>query len=94
MSVLIKGMKKPKDCQSCVLNYEDTEVYCFALHRYLSEAEKECPLAEVPESHGRLIDADKLMAENERFYIPRFAISESPTVIEAEEQEHEYDTKG
>ncbi len=94
MSVLIKGMKKPKACGLCRLCLDDSRIangYCMIFHRAvnMSEVDKNCPLVEVPEPHGRLIDADKLMAENERFYIPRFAISESPTVIEAEEQEHE-----
>ena len=46
-----------------------------------------CPLVEVPEPHGRLIDADEIcfsMMTGIDQYIAEEAIRESPTVIEAE----------
>ena len=85
-SILIKGADMPENCGICNAIYHG--VICHVVFKSLEERPKNCPLVKVPEPHGRLIDADKLMAENERFYIPRFAISESPTVIEAE-GEHE-----
>lgn len=63
MSILIKGMEMPKDCQFCAFRYEDedSEIYCNALHRYVCDAGKECPLVEVPKPHGRLIDEDNVI---------------------------------
>lgn len=72
MSVLIKGMHTPKNCSDCPLNYDmmscgitgtrwwsDTMV----LLGFNCDEERlnNCPLVELPEHHGRLIDADRLM---------------------------------
>ena len=71
MSVLIKGMQIPKNCSDCPLNYDmmscmitgsrwwsDTMVLmdfdCQESRLY------DCPLVELPEHHGRLIDADEM----------------------------------
>ena len=65
MSVLIKGMEMPKDCSEC--NFMHTT---YMLNRHVclagdvfeikvnSGIDVNCPLIEVPEPHGRLIDAD------------------------------------
>ena len=67
MAVLIKGMEMPESCWKCPFMY--ARVYCVVKSKLIfdddeySELNKRydgCPLAEVPESHGRLIDADKL----------------------------------
>lgn len=54
-----------------------------------------CPLVEVPGSHGRLIDANELERMKhwtddlyETEYVEMEDITNAPTVIEAEEQEH------
>lgn len=47
MGVYIKGMDMPKNCGEC-----------FVGNRAICS--KHCPLTEVPEPHGRLIDADAL----------------------------------
>lgn len=57
MSILIKGMKMPKNCYDCTM-----ESICsrWALHDAEWQKEnrdKDCPLVPVP-PHGRLIDAD------------------------------------
>ena len=73
MSILIKGMEMPKDCNKCpFLDYE--EGFCFASgvkHKsgwyeftlcpsgIEDSRHKDCPLVPVP-PHGRLIDADEL----------------------------------
>ena len=71
MSVLIKGMKMPSDCMSCELEefYEFANSYrCPLIYKgYTSKIRQDgklpkCPLVEIPERHGRLVDADKLMA--------------------------------
>ena len=60
MSVLIKGMKMPEDCFSCPLKEEG---FCNITNAYageINERNSDCPLVEIPETHGRLIDADEL----------------------------------
>lgn len=77
MSVLVKGIKMPKDCPQCLLSswspITDEFLGCFAVpgKRYAVLSDKEyakstkrpdwCPLVELPEKHGRLIDADELI---------------------------------
>ena len=67
MSVLIRGMELPHDCEECKLcviipvgDYE-TLRKCVVLNKRAEYVirRKDCPLIEVP-PHGRLIDADAL----------------------------------
>ena len=61
MSVVIKDMEMPEDCFSCPLKEEG---YCNLTKAYAGQIYKrnsDCPLVELPEHHGRLIDADRLM---------------------------------
>lgn len=73
MGVYIKGMEMPKNCRACRLkmNCDDCEGFecvCLPLHTqigYLNDLltdkrRDDCPLAPVPEPHGRLGDLDKL----------------------------------
>ena len=99
MSVLIRGMKMPKECRECyLLEYYEYlgETQCSITRRMLAERGKPisfdsrpcwCPLVEVPEPHGRLIDADaldyKLGASDRDIYV-KYTLEEEPTVIEAE----------
>lgn len=65
MSVIIKGMKMPKNCMECDLHFtargldeecifsNDTVEDCTERRLY------RCPLVEIPTPHGRLIDADE-----------------------------------
>lgn len=100
MSVLIKGMEMPKNCDECrIMVFEDTncvpELFCgcpivFKAHpQGVGHRPDYCPLVEVPE-HGRLIDADCC---NDYFYehmsddmmiAAMNAINEMPTIIETE----------
>lgn len=60
MSILIKGMQMPEDCFSCPLREEG---FCNITKEYagkLYERNGDCPLVELPEHHGRLIDADEM----------------------------------
>lgn len=62
MSIIVKGMKMPATCTRCTL---DAFGYCTAARRYSEgstthERASFCPLVELPERHGRLIDADAL----------------------------------
>ena len=94
MSVLIKGMKMPKNCGACPLetDYGTCGYYSlFVEAGHDSEIWKrrdDCPLIELP-PHGRLIDADALMklevipSDNWVFR----AVEKAPTINPAEEGE-------
>lgn len=70
MSVLVKGMKMPKSCKTCdLLQDYDGCMYCpfgdcpvFGDIEYVPNhvASDICPLVELPEKHGDLIDRDAL----------------------------------
>ena len=80
MSILIKGMRMPKNCIKCPMQFGGM---CYVMPAdvdesrvapTVEEAWKQgkpdwCPLVEIPE-HGRLVDADKmndiLLKEKER----------------------------
>lgn len=51
MSIIINGMKMPANCEVCP-------------HAFCHLDTRNCPLRELPEKHGRLIDADEFL---ERF---------------------------
>ena len=99
MSILIRGMEMPEECNACPLaNYNMGTMYCKALppspkgyHVIRFEGKREdCPLVEVKEPHGRLIDADETVriwvgATIEGSIKP--LIDARPTVIEAEGRE-------
>ena len=75
MGVYIKGMEMPKCCSECLFRSEffTDETYGIAYgcnlnisiicHDEYKERKDDCPLAEIPTPHGRLIDADALMKE-------------------------------
>ena len=102
MSVLIKGMEMPTNCDVCPF-CDYASARCDAVkgtpHTPESRYEKRadfCPLVEIP-PHGRLIDADKLKEEfphdedwdypvNTNSYVVE-TIDKSSTIIEAEEGE-------
>lgn len=71
MSVLINGMKMPKDCESCQFKRCISDLIMFGwvgCQLDVGMAKKEsfkgrhpdCPLVEIKSPHGRLIDADAL----------------------------------
>lgn len=99
MSVVIRGMKMPKDCTECRFAFDGR---CFANWGRKSKIDvtNYCPLIELHAEHGRLIDVDELAKEIQSLQKYRFsiedpeifvsrkavmqAISDNPTVIEAE----------
>ena len=103
MSVIVKGMEMPENCQECDLYIEDA-CYAKGYRDYRSIMDKskpdDCPLVELPEKHGRLVDADKLadllLKEKEKVagegnlllcFAVGFAwgfITKAPPVVEAE----------
>lgn len=113
MSVIVKGMEMPEKCQYCCLlryYHENGNVWCNANNALLKQGwyteidikrPETCPLVEIPEKHGRLIDADAMRADlatiDPRYKTnPQYKtkidfcirVTEAqPTVIEAEEHE-------
>lgn len=106
MSVLIKGMKMPSGCRWCKMTdycINTGRTWCFPAKILLADDYKPigfngrpewCPLVEIPEKHGRLIDADELKGQyphdsdweypvNTNEYVVE-TINEAPTIIEAE----------
>ena len=71
MSVLIKGMRMPETCDDCQFHryHSHYEYVCVATPLFYpmnlansKNIRKDwCPLVELPEKHGRLINADALM---------------------------------
>lgn len=66
MSVLIKGMEMPENCLDCILS---GDFFCkgkpLNFTGYIDEDKRPdwCPLVNIPATHGRLIDVDKLKAD-------------------------------
>lgn len=69
MSVLIRGMKMPESCFTCVAGYggfcsvapPESDGVCPPR----CERPDWCPLVELPLKHGRLVDADSLISQVE-----------------------------
>lgn len=69
MSVIVKGMKMPNNCMACDLEEVDDcghDYRCPLIYKgYTSKIRQDgrlpkCPLGELPEKHGRLVDVDEL----------------------------------
>lgn len=58
MSVLIRGMEIPERCGQCFLRVGNCKQRMYIEHR-----PKGCPLVEVKEPHGRMIDVNKPMTK-------------------------------
>ena len=100
MSVLIKGIKIPKSCGVCIF---DDYGHCIMTKRYSGGSATHgrasfCPLVELPEKHGRLVDADALIAKYGDWYTEEgtetgfigtigMLLKDAPTVVEAEGEE-------
>ena len=102
MSILIRSMAMPKNCAECKMwciceclnDFEDFESICYAVEDGDLIRDKNCPLVEIKEPHGRLIDIKSV--KNGKFTIVEDAyqawwngvleavIENAPTVIEAE----------
>ena len=108
MSVLISGMKMPKCCDVCQFsdwsNLHQTalcDLYdykpCFKdfSREYTSKRSNNCPLVELPEKHGRLVEFIDVATETDEdtgteeiklgaVFCAYFKMRESKPVIEAE----------
>lgn len=65
MSILIKGMQMPKECLDCPMCDINDDCVLQKDERFgtWEEQKKGCPLVEVPEPHGDLIDRDAFRAD-------------------------------
>lgn len=101
MGTYIKGMKAPKECAKCpvALSIVAGCDAFFTDNRPEGKTRNDCPLIEVPEPHGSLVDADERLTfnlfdvENEEYSQKSISIYEAlvlwaeqmpKTVIEAE----------
>lgn len=88
--ILIKNVEMPKNCEECPFfddiytRMDDDDTYrCdliggLSYWQYAGKAEKDCPLIELP-PHGRLIDADVVEKEIERYEkISGYPVGEEP----------------
>lgn len=106
MSLLIKGMEMPTGCKDCDLLVVAEQIgeYCpinsyltwYNLNDVIDYRPDNCPLVEIPTPHGRLIDADRLIAilkstttisqsDYDVFNHILGLIEHQPIIIEAEE---------
>lgn len=89
MSVLVKGMEMPRNCYECKVWFQ-----CFDEKPPFNMIKSVCPLIDVKEPHGRLIDADELKTAFPRcdnsmdikIASVRATINHAPTVIEGGEE--------
>lgn len=110
MSVLVKDMKKPKLCYEIIdgepkrCPFVDADDDCVILRKKgiwtgqtWAEQYSKCPLVEVPESHGRLIDADEIIKEMDKMNVGgvvfetavdyvKLIVNDATTIIEAENE--------
>lgn len=69
MSVIVKGMEMPDNCNDCWFSIDVCDVYCY-VHKKPKKVNGDamnrrmrpdwCPLHPLLEKHGRLIEADSL----------------------------------
>lgn len=88
MSVYIKGMKKPKDRYSCPLFTKEHICMANGIKCIVgsgSGVPKYCPVKELPEPHGRLVDYEEINAYYWEDADGYHVSVEAETVIEAEE---------
>jgi len=94
MSIIIKDIEIPKNCTLCDSIGLNVAIGCPVMTGINGRA-TDCPLVEIPENHGRLIDADiaydKIAEQEGGYYMDMDGVdkglSEAPTILEAEEQE-------
>jgi len=90
MSVLIKGMEMPDTCTRCDYIGLNVAIGCKVVTGTNGRTDN-CPLIEIPEPRGRLIDADKLMKRmwdetDCMISVPATFVRDAPTVIPASEE--------
>lgn len=105
MSVIVKGMEMPENCEQCVL--QSDAGFCLAMPKNFcgyTETDKRadfCPLVALPDKHGRLVDADELIIDlmdrglegiqTDDFAEIQQTVMEQPTIVEAEGENADHD---
>lgn len=101
MSVLVKGMEMPEKCGLCDLFHAESPMHCTVVkgHKtvgapYGIPRPEWCPLVELPDHHGRLVDADALIidlmnrglesVQTDDWAEIQQTVMEQPTIVEAE----------
>lgn len=87
MSVLIKDMQMPKNCSECPVALSGK--YCRINQTYTTYIKLpirpgHCPIVELPEHHGRLIDAEYLKKHADEWLSIYNLIDSAETIVEAE----------
>jgi len=91
MSILIKGVTASTCCAACQFAEEESPEWftCYAqdcslpmANRYVVDSN--CPLVELPEHHGRLVDADYLEKHAGEWLSTYNLIDSAETIIDAE----------
>lgn len=68
MSLIVKGISLPRSCSTCRFSYftvgikKRCEISGDEVNPLIDHRDINCPLTELPTPHGRLIDADRLLA--------------------------------
>ena len=97
MSVIVNGMEMPKNCRECPMVHREFDGYetrldCYMIQDWCPEDEgvhPDCPLIALPETHGRLVDADALEPDADYDDGDYWAYSvaqvcNAPTIVEKE----------
>ena len=99
MSIIVKGMRIPKNCWKCMETKLNIAVsvfggmcpYCEKIrtdHDMETGRHPECPLGALPDHHGRLVDADELnfssMLDRIDQGIAEETVMDAHTIVEAE----------
>ena len=85
-----RDVKFPKACEQC--HFYDG-LLCCVMDTYVHDPEnkhEECPLIEIPDNHGRLIDADALMKRmweetDCMISVPATFVRDAPTILPEDE---------
>lgn len=95
MSIIIKGLDMPNTCGQCNLRAFDEweDEYCTVLCSDIEDHTKRldsCPLVEIPNPHGKIIDVDNLIPQEVWIDEMSFEavdyddIKDVPTILEEE----------
>ena len=103
MSECIVRMEMPGTCRECFDAHRcfgtgewhaDGTIWCGLAKGYIGDERTKCPVIELPEGHGRLVDADKLaddMKARKAFFgrmsDPQCLVEDAPTIVPAERSE-------
>ena len=89
MSVIVRGMKLPHACDACPM-FSVPILMCRYTARninsdnFFCKRDEKCPLIELPEKHGRLIDEDALSSCGYAYGSIKPLIDIAPTIMESE----------